>query len=69
MCFEGLSQKETSLSFFAKTSKDLTEKYLCMFLKSSSLEKKRKLYFLGHSQIGHRERIISGAARSIAVRD
>lgn len=40
MCFEGLSQKESSLSFFPKPAKDLTEKYLYMFLKCGSLEKK-----------------------------
>lgn len=47
MCFEGLSQKESSLSFFAKTAKDLTEKYICMFLKCSSLEKKEYCISLG----------------------
>jgi len=29
MCFEGLGQKGSSLSFFGKTARDLGEKHLC----------------------------------------
>lgn len=42
ICFEGLGQKESSLSFFAKAARDLSEKYLCMIFAMQIFGKKNK---------------------------